>query len=102
MWFELSKRKPYQHLSEKFDPIIALFSESRLQATYLFSLRFNIMKYHSKLDILTAAKGQILVAHKINISIMYQSITFKNNGDGKIIHLTLIERNTIIAQIKTR
>ena len=57
MWFELSKHKPYKHFSVKCDPIIALFSESRLEATYLFSLRFNIMKCHSKLDILTAAKG---------------------------------------------
>ena len=80
MWFELSKHKPYKHFS---DPIIAYCF------TYLFSLRFNIMKCHSKLDILTTAKGHILAAHKMKILIMYQSITFKNNGDCKTIHETL-------------
>ena len=83
MWFELSKHKPYKHLSVKCDPIIALFGESRLEATYLFSFQFKIMKYHSKLDILTAVKGQILVAHKKKISIMYQSILLRIMATGK-------------------
>ena len=79
MWFELSKHKLYKHSSVKCDPIITLFSEFRLEANYLFSLSFfNIMKYHLKLDNLTAAKGQILVAHKIKLSFMYQSITAKH------------------------